>query len=193
MTKTQAKIGIFMVSSVVTLFGVLIAVTLISQFLTYFQRGADPASIFNGHTLNLPAEDEANWGTDSSTLTIEPTQAQREELIAAYWSAWQSVERAHLTGDTDDLSTYWALPALDQVRASIDPARPFEQTTYDHSLSLTFFSDDHSVAAFDDSFILEQTLNDETMRYQVEATVSLTLDTGRWRIRLLEISLYLIN
>ena len=159
----------------------------LSSFLSYFQQGANPASIFNGNELIIPEPEQARWIPDAESVVYVPSTAQREELLSQYWSAWEAVNRAHLIGNITDLSTYWALPALEQVQQSINPERPIQQTTSGHLLQLTFFSDDFSVASFNDSFTLTQTLNGETRNLTVNATITLTLDTGFWRIRLMSV------
>lgn len=182
MTKTRTKIIIAVLFAPLL---VLIALGLfsgLSAFLSSFQQGADPASIFRGHTLTIPTEDEAIWLSTAPLQGVSPSRAQQEELIAAYWEAWQALSRAHETGLTDDLSTYWASPVLETIREGIHAGEQYD--TRAHSLSMLFFSDDRSVAQLQDSFVV--TVNG--IELTAEATITLTLDTGRWRIRMLTLN-----
>ncbi|MEL6307643.1 MAG: hypothetical protein AAFV98_04505 [Chloroflexota bacterium] len=185
-TKTRTKIAIAVIMMPILIGGALVALGALSEFLSRFQEGADPSSIFRGHELVIPAEDEAVWLTTAPLSGVSPSRAQQEELIAAYWLAWEALSRAHETGQTDDLSTYWASPVLETIREGITEGQHY--ITREHELSLLFFSDDRSVAQLEDTFSV--TINDIDMT--AHATVTLTLDTGRWRIRFLDIE-YMIN
>lgn len=162
----------------------LLGVRLIAQFITYFQQGADPASIFHGHALVIPAPEDARWLSFEDVTGVMPTQGQQEELLSAYWMAWQALSRAHQTGDITDLATYWAGAAYDQAQAAVNSAqrRAFIHTA--HQLKLTFFSEDGSIAAFEDTgFTWEQTPNSGPVTLSASAAVVMTLDQGFWRIR----------
>lgn len=181
MTKTGTKIIIALVFTPI-LIAILIGLILgLSQFLSYFQQGADPASIFRGHELLIPEEDQAVWLSTAPLTGVSPSRSQQEELISAYWLAWESVSRAYATGLTDDLSTYWASPMLETLGNSIIAGQTYQSSQ--HELSLLFFSDDRSVAQIHDRFDISA----NGIETSAEATVTLTLDTGRWRIRLLSI------
>jgi len=179
MSKVRTKLLIFLLFSPVLLLLVLLIFWGVSQFLASFNKGADPASIFRGNLLIVPEVGEARWLSAAPPQGIAPSKAQQEELIAAYWQGWQALSRAHLTGQTTDLSTYWASPTLETIENTIDPAGGIEHRTHHHKLRLTFFSDDRSVATLHDRFILEQ----NNLTLTVDADVTLTLDGSRWRIR----------
>lgn len=181
MTKTRTKMVI-----AVMLTPALIAIVLgiifgLSQFLSYFQQGADAASIFRGHELIIPEDNQAVWLSTAPTDGVSPSRSQQEELISAYWLGWVSLSRAYETGLTEDLSTYWASPILDTLTDSIVAGIDYQ--TSEHQLSLLFFSDDRSVTQIQDQFIL--TVNGITST--ASATATLTLDTGRWRVRMMTI------
>ncbi len=186
MTKTRTKIIIALVFTPI-LIAILLGLILgLSRFLSYFQQGADPASIFRGHELIIPEEDQAVWLSTAPLRGVSPSRSQQEELISAYWLAWQGVARAYETGLSHDLSTYWASPMLDTLADSIIAGQDYQ--TSHHELSLLFFSEDRSVAQIHDRFDLYV----NGIETSAEATATLTLDTGRWRIRLLTIE-YLSN
>lgn len=181
MTKTRTKIVIVLIFTPVLIVILLGMVYGLSQFLSYFQQGANPASIFHGHELIIPEEDQVVWLSTAPITGVSPSRSQQEELISAYWEAWLAVSRAYETGLTDDLSTYWASPILETLSTSVIISQDYQ--TSNHQLSLLFFSDDRSVAQLQDNFLL--TVNG--IEVSAAATVTLTLDTGRWRIRLLTI------
>jgi len=119
MTKTRTKMLIALLFTpilVALLLGVFLA---LSQFLSYFQQGADPASIFRGHELIIPEEEQAIWLSTAPLRGISPSRSQQEELISAYWQGWITLSRAYETGLPDDLSTYWAAPILETLSNSI--------------------------------------------------------------------------
>src|SRR5579872_6079369 len=143
MSKNNAKFAIFVVGLMISLIAGGIGLWGVAQFVVAFQQGADPASIFHGATLIVPQEKQARWLPDSPSTGTSPSDGQREELIAAYWQAWQGLDRAQQTGDVSDLATYWAGNAFKEIQ--IDPKRHFQQTDLGHKLTLTFFSDDGTV------------------------------------------------
>lgn len=181
MTKTRTKIAIVLIFAPVLIAILLGIIFGLSQFLSSFQQGANPASIFRGHELIIPEENQVLWLSTAPITGISPSRSQQEELISAYWEAWQAVSRAYETGLTDDLSTYWASPILETLTASIIAGQDYQ--TSNHQLSLLFFSDDRSVAQLQDNFLLSVNGINTT----AEATLTLTLDTGRWRIRFISI------
>lgn len=185
MSKTRTKLLIALALSPVLLLIVILLVFGFSQFLAYFQQGADPASVFRGNTLIIPSEEEAIWLSTAPEQGIAPSKAQQDELIAAYWGAWQALSRAYETGLTEDLSTYWALPILSEIEIAITSSFPLSYQTEQHQLQITYFSDDRSIAALNDSFIVQK----DEIRLSAIAHSILSLDNGRWRIRLLQLNL----
>lgn len=189
MSKNTTKFFIFLIVLAIVIPIGLLTITALTQFVAYFQQGADPASIFHGHELVIPSPDEARWLPDTFTENVRISRSQREELISGYFRAWDAVSRAHATGDPTDLPTYWAGDALEQIRASIDPDVEIIQVHEQHRLQLTFFSDDGSVATLNDiGFRLIQTRDGVTIESTVNASVVMTLDNGFWRIRLITLS-----
>ncbi len=176
--KAQLKFGVFVAAVIVAIPAAALAVALLTQFVAAFQQGANPASIFHGHTLHLPAAAEARWlSVDGAALS----PAEQEEILAAYWAAWEAFARAQTTGDTSDLLTYWAGPAYQQALAGM--ASPRAITHHGHHLRLTFLSDDGSVVAFDDApFSLTE---DSSTALTASASVVMTLDQGFWRVRVM--------
>lgn len=177
MSKIRTKALIFTFTLPIVMVLVAVIVFGLSQFVAYFQQGADPASIFRGNDLRLPDDTQAMWVSTIPQRGLSPSRGQQEELIAHYWSAWQAYSRAYMTQDTSDLSTYWALPALDQIRQAIQP--DVELSTTQHQLTLLFYSDDRSVAQLHDQFLLIS----DAQRLSATAHTTLTLDNGRWRVR----------
>lgn len=159
----------------------LIGFALMSSFIAAFNTGADPASIFRGHSLYAPSVDEAQWVSVEAEGTAA-TDVELEELISAYWLAWEALEQAHVTGDLNDLPTYWAGDALDAARRSAESG--ITVTHSGHRLRLVFFSDDSSVAVVRD-LGFSYTVTDASGVYALTATaeIVLTLDNGFWRIR----------
>jgi hypothetical protein len=184
MNKVQAKRWVFILMTPIILIGSLTVILMLSQILASFQEGADPASIFRGHQLVRPALEDARWLVSVAPQGRTPSDAQKEELLADYWQAWQALGRAYATGKRDDLSTYWAQPILNHLNATISFSDSISYETTAHKLRLLYFADDASVARISDGFIVR--LNEQSWRTTAEIT--LTLDNGRWRIRLLEIN-----
>lgn len=182
MSKRRVKLIIFLAAAPVLAVLGLVVLRGLSTFIASFQEGANPASIFHGAELRLPYSDQVLWLDDLGDTGHTPTVAQREELIAAYWNAWSALERAYLTGNDEDLTTYWAGGAYEQL--NIEPNGKLRQSTSGHQLRLRFFADDGTVAALDDlEFQITQTLDGETFMLTASAAVILTLDNGYWRIR----------
>ena len=182
MTKTRTKIIIMLIFTPILIILLLGMVLGLSQFLTFFQKGADPASIFRGHELMIPEDEQAVWLSTAPIAGVSPSRSQQEELISAYWEAWLAVSRAYETGLSNDLSTYWASPILETLSTSIIAGQ--EHQTSHHELSLLFFSDDRSVAQLQDDFLLSV----NGIETSATATITLTLDTGRWRIRFMTLA-----
>jgi hypothetical protein len=185
MTKTRIKLVIALALSPLFLLLALIFVRGLGQFLAYFHEGADPASIFRGNALIIPSEEEARWLSTAPQQGIAPSKAQQDELIAAYWGAWQALSRAYETGLAEDLSSYWALPILEELESIIPESSPLFYQTERHQLEISYFSDDRSIASLFDSFILQK----DDIHLAASAETTLSLDNGRWRIRLLRIEL----
>lgn len=187
--KTKVKFLFFIIGVMLLVPASMATVTLFAEFIAYFQQGADPASIFRGHSLILPDADAMQWIDLGDDVASQPTRAEQEEILAAYWAAWQGLVRAHLTDDTSDLATYWAGDAYQQAIMGFDEAFSRMMTHTGHRLSLIFFSDDGSVVAFSDvDLTLTQTIDDIVLTLQVSADVVMTLDQGNWRVR--SITLY---
>ena len=184
MKKTRIKFMFFLLGIVVASGIAFVGILLVSSFISYFQVGADPASIFRGHQLIIPESTEARWLPSHDLVGTQPEQGELEEIIAAYWQAWLSLERAHITGDTSDLKTYWAGSAYNHVFSTISPDTQKTMTSTHHKLELTFYSDDGSVVTLKDRlFILTQTIHQQPVSMRVSADIVMTLDQGFWRIR----------
>jgi len=182
--KARVKFLLFLVGVAVFALFVLAALVLSGRFIAAFRQGADPASIFRGHSLIIPEVDEARWLAFDPSLDDLPKMAEQEEIIAAYWSAWEALGRAHLTGDISDLPTYWGGAAYSNALSSIDPDRDLTQTHSDHKLRLVFYSPDRSVIAFEDeNFTITQATETTTLTLEATASVVMTNDQGVWRIR----------
>ena len=182
MSKARVKFLIFVGGVAGLLLFAAVGFYLLTNFIASFQQGADPASIFNGVALILPERAEARWLPDANDLPRRPSDAQREELLAAYWAAWRALARARETGDLSDLATYWAGPAYDQI--VLDSDTRWQPADARHRLRLTFFSDDQTVAALEDrDFVLTLRQGEDTITVMASADVILTLDNGYWRIR----------
>jgi len=185
--KSQVKFAIFVAVSLMVIPITFIGVTLLTEFVTFFRIGADPASIFRGHTLTIPEPEEAQWLSFSPLLTSTPTRLESEEILSAYWLAWDSITRAQLTDDTSDIPTYFAGTAFDHIMASLESESFPLIDHHHHELQLGFFSIDKSVLSLQDNFTWETEINDKPMQLQAQATVTMTLDNGFWRIRTLSI------
>lgn len=189
MTKARVKLLIFVIAVASFVPLGIIGFRAMSDFLSEFQRGANPASIFHGYSLVVPESDQARWLVDGLDTGTVPSRVQRDEIIASYVEAWGALNHALESGNVDDLPTYWAGAPLNQARTAVDTDDPIEQTDSHHRLRLQFFSDDGSIVAFDDlSFILTQTRDSQITELLVTAHVVMTLDNGFWRIRLLNIN-----
>ncbi|MDX2141269.1 MAG: hypothetical protein SF123_24505 [Chloroflexota bacterium] len=181
--KARLKFSLFLFGSGLSLVMGLAIIALVTQFAAYFQQGANPASIFRGHSLYIPHDSEARWQISDGDGKI-PTPAERDEIIAAYWGAWEALGRAAQTGDTSDLLTGWAGAAYEHALAGIDADIRLTQLHSGHSLTLRYLSSDGSVVAFDDqNFTLTQKHEGAEVTLSVSASVVMTLDQGFWRIR----------
>lgn len=185
---SRVKFGIFISGLVVVIPMAALLLMLLSALVASFQQGADPASIFKGNTLLIPEREEAYWRiTTADGRYLD--QGEQEEILSAYWAAWEAFARAHETGLLEDLPTYWSGTAIQQVIDGVDPDRPLIISHKNHELVLTFFSDDGSVVAFhDENFTLQHNLNGQTLTFTATAHVVMTIDNGFWRIRLFELS-----
>lgn len=176
--KSRLKFAIFVGGLMMVIPLSLIGVSLLAQFITYFQQGADPASIFRGHALLITDAAEMHWLSVGDYTGETPTRSEQEEIVAAYWLAWEALIQAQRTGDTSDMATYWSGMAYDQALAGMNQSMMQDHTG--HRLKLVFFSDDGSVVSFRDvSFTIVQ----PTIPLTVSAQVVMTLDQGFWRVR----------
>jgi len=184
MKKPLVKFGIFVIGVFLLIPLGLLFLGIFSETIASFQQGADPASIFNGNELVLPEMDQARWIADVGDVGRNPSISQREEMISAYWLAWEALMRSYQTGLTSNLVTYWAGSAYENALKSVEdnPKRRLE--TNNHQLSLEFFSDDGTIALFT-AYNLEwiQTLSNTTYNLSANASIMMTLDNGYWRIR----------
>src|SRR5262249_32528317 len=105
---------------------------------------------------------------------------------------WDALARACLTGDTSALPTYWAGGAITQARAAVASCPKNAVLTHQwHELQLQFFSDDSTVVAFtDQAFDYRYTVAGLQDDLRPNASVTMTLDSGVWRIRQISLSLY---
>ncbi|MFN8529676.1 MAG: hypothetical protein U0670_13790 [Anaerolineae bacterium] len=181
MIKNRVKFWIFAVGLLMMIPAALFGFAALSSFIAAFNTGADPASIFRGHSLYIPTPEQAQW-INTEPEGNAPTEIELEELIAAYWQAWDALSQAYRTGDLSDLPTYWAGSALDHARNAA--ANETTITYSGHRLTLEFFSDDSSIAVIrDEGFAYS--LIDKSGTFELTATAEcvLTLDSGFWRIR----------
>ncbi|GAB4530052.1 MAG: hypothetical protein OHK0046_50390 [Anaerolineae bacterium] len=186
-TKARLKFGIFVLGLGALVPAALLALSLLTQFITAFQKGADPASIFRGHILIIPEPEQAQWVSWDAAEGENPSQAEREEMIAAYWQAWEALDRAYQTGDTGDLATYWAGAAYEHALAGIPMEQRQSVSHSGHRLHLTFFAEGGSVAAFkDQGFSITYNPNGDLLRASAE--VVMTLDQGFWRVRSIQLN-----
>lgn len=185
--KNQAKLVLFLLVALVSLPIAWFGLRAFASFITYFNQGADPASIFRGNVLRLPQNQQARW-LDFHIIQGElPTSAQREELLAAYWGAWQAYERAIQTDNASDLATYWASAAYERTLVALG-AGARQLSTDQHHLRLRFFSRDGSVAQIESLFRLRYT-DDQRVQHtlRLNAILTLSLDKGFWRIHQLSL------
>ncbi len=181
MMKTRLKFLLFIGILPLAIIVSLLLLLRFSNIISSFQAGADPAAIFRGHQLILPAvEDAVLLVSDLKRGGKYPTRSQRDELIASYWLAWEAIDRAYQTGLTQDLATSWALPALDIVIQSLAEGG---FRTEQHQVRLIYFSADGTFASVEDKFIVYT----DHYRLNVKGDAMLTLDDGRWRVRYLEL------
>lgn len=158
----------------------LLAFLALSNFIASFNQGADPAAIFRGHALLIPEAAQARYVPSENFQGHTPTQAQREELLSAYWRGWGALARAGETGDPADLPTYWAGTALAFAQEAVATGTLAVLGTSGHQVRLTYLSGDGSVATLvDEAFTVQTLLGPQT----ATATVTMTLDNGFWRVR----------
>jgi len=184
MSKNRAKFILFITALLIGIPASLIGFLMLNSFIAAFNSGADPASIFRGHRLILPTEDQAQWMSTDAAGT-QPNQNTLENLISAYWFGWEALARAYQTGDSANLPTYWAGAALDQVQAA-GPSSSMSFVHNRHRLYLRFLSEDMTVAVMDDvGFHFQYSSIQQGVEFTLSAnaTLVLTLDNGFWRIR----------
>lgn len=133
----------------------------------------------------IPKPEQVQWQSVDAVTGKMPTTAQQEELLVAVWDIWEMVNRAYQTGDISDLPTRWAGDAIEFLRQGIYQNQLMTWLHDGHRLTLTFFSEDGSVAHVHDDFTLTQIRNHQSVVVTVHATMILTLDNGFWRVRLI--------
>ncbi len=190
MSKLQVKFLIFLGGAALLIPLAFVGFSLLSNFITEFNRGAVPASIFHGDSLYIPTPDQAVWLPDPADYhAMQPSATEREEVIGTYWEAWEALARACMTGNGAALATYWAGGAFQQVKPITNCAKNTTMTHQSHRLQLQFFSDDGTVVAFtDNDFQTSYSTSGVTDILQNDAVITMTLDTGVWRVRQITIS-----
>lgn len=184
--KAKLKFGIFFAGLVIAAISGALALRALFHLIASFQEGADPESAFHGYTVQIPESEQAKWlSSDPQDGGKVPKAAEQEEILSSYWGAWQSLSAAYRTNETDELLTYWTGAAYHQILDTLIEGT--DLTTDHHQLSLLFFSDDSSVIHFEDrDFNLEWQNGDLQLSSRTTAVVTMTLDQGYWRIRLIE-------
>lgn len=183
-TKARLKMVFFAMFVAVAAPVGLASITLLTSFIASFQQGADPASIFHSHSLAIPTAYEAQWLSLPQHIDMQPSQAEQEAIISAYWLAWEAIEQAYATRDTSDLKTYWAGSAYQSILTNMDSDERLSLGQTHHQLHLRFFSADGTVAAFqDEGFKILQTVSSLSFKLEASASVVMTLDQGFWRVR----------
>lgn len=184
--KAKLKLMIFLGGLGVSIITIGIGLRALFHLIASFQEGADPDSAFHGFTIEIPDPDQAMWlSTIPQSGGKVPRAAEQEEILSSYWAAWQSLSNAYHTGNTEELLAYWTGTAYEQILATLP--EDITLTTEHHQLDLLFFSEDSSIVRFEDQrFTLAWQGAGVDFHSETTALVTMTLDQGYWRIRLIE-------
>lgn len=197
MVKARVKLAIaFLLLSLSTL-AALGAAAGVARLLAYFNRGADPATIF----LAVPAapvdlQDRVTWLPDlpsaAAGRALEPYL--RERIASAYLYGWAQLGISYELQRAYGLKTYFSPPALAAATLAVTSTAAagwqVYQSNLHHTLELAFYSDDGSLVAFTDrnAHLVQQIMNRDGSLVDVRETtniydVVMRLDDGAWRIR----------
>ena len=193
MPKDRIKLLIWLGLVIATLVLVLGVVVWLGRVVVFFGTGAD-----RGQALNVipavPADlaERVTWLPDHADAAtgraLDPVA--RAQIAGGYLAAWAQLNVSHELGAPYGLKTYFSGQALAQAEQAVaDVAAagmPLRQSNLHHTLELTFFSDDGSIAAFTDHdarFV--RFLPDAATVLETRAAydVVMLLEDGNWRVR----------
>lgn len=195
--KARLKVVIALVLLTMALLGALGAVAGIGRLLLYFTSGADPSAIFQTiPAVPLDLQERVTWLPDQPAAAagrpLEPYT--RERIAGAYLYGWAQWGIAYELQQPYNLKSYFISPALDAVSlavtSTVAAGWQIHQSNLQHTLALTFYSDDGSVVAFRDhnAHLVQQVVNaDQSLVAVQESTnvydVVMRLVDGEWHIR----------
>ncbi|MCB0021126.1 MAG: hypothetical protein KDE09_25195, partial [Anaerolineales bacterium] len=195
MSKNRLKLILWAIIGLLLLAGSLLTVRAASQFLAFFQTGADPASALN-IVPNKPPDLQValTWLPDDADTGREMEPYTRTLIESAYLRAWLQWNISYLRGEPYGLETYFVGPALAAVEESIanthEQGWSLSQTDMAHELRLHFYHADGSVVSFTaENVQVVRFIRDHTGRLisydETVATydVVMMLEDGNWRVR----------
>jgi hypothetical protein len=195
MSKRRIKLIIWALLLVLTMAGAGAAVSGAANLLTYFQRGADPASALN-IVPNVPPDMyvRMGWRDDASDAGRQVEPFTRTQIESAYLRAWLQWNFSYIKGEPYGLKTYFAGPALaaagDAVRDAAARGLRIDQIDTAHELELHFYSADGAIVAFTDhDALVAQLIRDSSGAVvyagetRADYDVVMLLEDGNWRVR----------
>ncbi|MCB0081038.1 MAG: hypothetical protein KDE47_08920, partial [Caldilineaceae bacterium] len=178
--KSRLKLMIALGLAAFVVIGVLATLMGLGRLVTYFNTGADRASIFQlVPTVPVDLQDRVVWLPDLSSAAEGGVLAPytRDQIAGAYLLGWAQVGISYELGRPYGLQTYFSSPALDAMQAAITSTVAagwqIRQSNLRHTLELAFLSDEGSVVAFTDrsAHLVQQFLRaDGTLVDVIEST-----------------------
>ncbi|MGI9253104.1 MAG: hypothetical protein ACR2J8_05110, partial [Thermomicrobiales bacterium] len=168
---------------------------LLGRVVSSTSEGADPATALNIVPNVPPSLNVAlAWAPDASRTGREPDPATRTKLGGAYLRALLHLDESYRNGNASGLVNGFTGPALPAVqeaqRLSTSGGRRIARAELSHTLELTFFSADGTVAGFRDHAVpvIEIALNPDgttagTLETVAEYDVVMTIVEGNWLVR----------
>lgn len=176
------------------------AVLLAAQLVIFTGTGANRGDVFVTAAQQMvdPPPDQTNrvtWLPDAPRAaggrTLEPVV--RRQIAEAYLNAWTQLDLSYQARQPYGLATYFGGPLLVQVEevisATLSSPWRIRQSSLSHSLELSFYTPDGSIAAVRDRaarLVQQYTLPDgEPVITTGESVYNavLVLDQGNWRVR----------
>ncbi|MDZ8276584.1 hypothetical protein R2Q81_11585 [Microbacterium aquimaris] len=185
LTTAKRSIALALLATLVVV-GVLV-VGQVGAIIQLFTSGADTEdALHEVDAVPTLADELVTWEPDAWTRERELEPATRVELESAYVRAWAAMGVHQSTGDVDAVEDTFTGGARENVLA-VPPETDTALWTTGHRLTLTFYSRDGSIAAFDDAGarVVREVSTDAgtTIFDTVEPYAAvMVLEDGYWRI-----------
>lgn len=195
MSKNRIKLFIWLGLLFITLALVVGVLAWLGRIVVYFNTGADRSTALN-IVPSVPPDlaERVTWLPDHMDTragrVMDPRT--RDQVAGSYISAWAQLNISHEINRPYGLKTYFSGQALKQAEAAVAAvgaqATDLTQTNLHHTLQLTFYSDNGSVATFTDHdahFVRFLPGADRVLETRSAYDVLMLLEEGNWRVRYL--------